>query len=237
MPPEIVAKVLEGGQSKASEANVSIVGGHTVDDAEPKYGLAVTGLISPGQQVANDGARQGDVLVLTKPIGTGIISTAGKAGVVDDDVLAGAVRSMATLNRDASEAMLDVGVDSATDITGFGLLGHLHTMMKASGASASLRLADVPVLDGAIELLERGVAPGGTHRNVDALSGAVTWSDGVTELDRLLLCDAQTSGGLLISVPEHGADDLLDALGQRNTLAASVIGTVESGAAGQITVS
>ncbi len=237
LDPKIVAKVLEGGQSKASEAQVSIVGGHTVDDAEPKYGLAVTGLIKPGEEVANGGAQPGDVLVLTKAVGTGVITTAGKAGVVDADVMAGAVRSMSMLNRGASEAMLEVGVNSATDITGFGLLGHLHTILKASGASASLRLGDVPKLDGAMELLERGVAPGGTHRNVEALSEHVQWGEGAGELDRLLLCDAQTSGGLLISVAPDRVEDLQRALDDKGCLFSVAIGTVGSGVPGTITVS
>ena len=236
LPPELVAKVLEGGQSKASEAEVSIVGGHTVDDAEPKYGLAVTGLIKPGDQVANDGAKPGDALVLTKAIGTGVITTAGKAGVVDEDVLAKAVKSMSTLNRGASEAMMQVGVNAATDITGFGLLGHMHTMLKASGVSADLRHADVPVLDGVRDLLERGVAPGGTHRNVEALSEHVEWGDSIGELDRLLLCDAQTSGGLLISVPQEKVPVLQKALKANDCLYAEAVGVVRDGKAGTISV-
>lgn len=236
MPPSIVAKVLEGGQAKASEARVSIVGGHTVDDAEPKYGLAVTGLIKPGTEVRNDRAVPGDALVLTKAIGTGIITTAGKAGVVDEDVLAGAVRSMGTLNGPASEAMLEVGVNSATDITGFGLLGHLHAMMTASGAAAELKLCNIPVLDGAISLLEQGVAPGGTHRNVEALADHVNWGPEIGELDRLLLCDAQTSGGLLMSVPRDRVSSLQNALNERGCLFAAEIGTVVDGTPGTISI-
>lgn len=237
LPPEIVATVLAGGLSKASEAEVSIVGGHTVDDAEPKYGLSVTGLIKPGDEITNGGAKPGDVLVLTKAIGTGVIATAGKAGVVDADVLAGAVHSMSMLNRGAAEAMIEVGVNAATDITGFGLLGHLHTMLRASNASADLRLSSVPVLSGAMALLEGGVAPGGTHRNVEALSQHVVWGDGIGELDRLLLCDAQTSGGLLISVSEDRLGDLQAALKARNCLFADAIGTIREGVLGEITVS
>jgi selenide,water dikinase len=236
LPPEILAKVLEGGQTKASEAQVSIVGGHTVDDPEPKYGLAVTGLIKPDEQVANDGARPGDRLVLTKAIGTGIITTAGKAGIVDATVLANAVTSMSALNRGASEAMLEVGVNAATDITGFGLLGHLVTMLKASGASADVRLGDVPILSGAMELLERGVAPGGTHRNLEALAENVEWADGVSELDRLLICDAQTSGGLLMAVPEERVEALQSALKTHGCEFSAVIGTVTPGTPGSISV-
>lgn len=236
LPPEILAEVLKGGQAKASEAEVSIVGGHTVDDKEPKYGLAVTGLINPGKQVENSGAKPGDALVLTKAIGTGVVTTAGKAGVVDEDVLAEAVEAMATLNRGASEAMLEVGVNAATDLTGFGLMGHLHTMMKASETSARLKLSDVPVLRGVRELLERGVAPGGTHRNLESLSGHIDWADGLTELDQLLACDAQTSGGLLIAVDPSKVSQLQDSLKAHGCKFAAVVGHVEDGVSGQIAV-
>lgn len=236
LPPEVAAKVLEGGLAKASEAEVSIIGGHTVDDREPKYGLAVTGLVTPGEQITNRGAQAGDVLVLTKAIGTGIITTAGKAAIVDGSVLKGAVDSMALLNRGACEAMLKVGVNAATDITGFGLLGHLHSMMLGSGASASIRLSEVPVLPGARELLERGVAPGGTHRNLESLDGHVRWDRQLTELDRLLLCDAQTSGGLLISVPENRSARLREELVARGCPFAAEVGTVVPGKPGSIAV-
>lgn len=186
--------------------------------------------------MANDGAKPGDRLVLTKAIGTGIITTAGKAGVVDEAVLANAVTSMSALNKDASEAMLEVGVNAATDITGFGLLGHLVTMLKASGASAVVRLGDVPILSGAMELLERGVAPGGTHRNLEALAENVEWANDVSELDQLLICDAQTSGGLLMSVPEERVEALQSALKARGCEFSAVIGTVTAGTPGWISV-
>jgi selenide,water dikinase len=236
MDPEIVARVLEGGAAKAAEAQVPIVGGHTVDDREPKYGLAVTGVIKTGTHVPNSGAKPGDVLVLTKAIGTGVITTAGKAQVVTEDVLAGAVESMSTLNRGASEAMMEVGAHAATDITGYGLLGHLHTMLKASKASARVSLDAVPVLPGARNLLERGVAPGGTHRNVESLQGKIDWSEDLDDFDRLLLCDAQTSGGLLIAVPEGRVDRLQKALLAHGCKFAAVIGQVESGSVGRIRV-
>jgi selenide,water dikinase len=236
LPTEILGEILKGGQAKASEAEVSIVGGHTVDDKEPKYGLAVTGLVRPGDQVENAGARPGDALVLTKAIGTGVVTTAGKAGAVGEDVLAEAVESMVALNRGASEAMMEVGVNAATDLTGFGLLGHLRTMMRASGTSARVRLGDVPVLRGVRELLERGVAPGGTHRNLESLNAHVEWGDGLTGLDQLLACDAQTSGGLLIAVSPAKLDDLQDALMAHECRFAAVVGRVEGGVAGRIAV-
>ena len=165
LPKEILGEILKGGASKAKEAGVLIVGGHTVDDKEPKYGVAVTGVVKPGDQVTNAGARVGDALVLTKPIGTGVITTAGKQQRVELAILDEAVRVMSTLNRAASEAMTKVGVDACTDITGFGLLGHLRTMVEASEVSAQVSLGKVPLLDGVWELLDQGVAPGGSHRN------------------------------------------------------------------------
>ena len=153
---EMLGDVLRGGYDKAAEANCLIVGGHTVDDNEPKYGLSVVGLVEPGKQVSNAGAQPGDVLVLTKPIGTGIVTTACKAGVAPPGSVETAVETMATLNRAASEAMMEVGVNACTDITGFGLMGHLTGMLRASGASAQLSASAVPVLPGVAELLEQG---------------------------------------------------------------------------------
>ena len=171
LPLKIFASVLAGGMEKATEAGCSIVGGHTVDDREPKYGLAVTGLVEPGKHVSNAAAQAGDCLVLTKAIGTGVITTAHKNDMADPDSLAEAVKSMKTLNRGASEAMTSAGANAATDVTGFGLLGHLHSMMKASGTAARVSRSAIPVLPGVLDLLEKDVAPGGTHRNIESLEG------------------------------------------------------------------
>ena len=165
LPVDILGEVLKGGADKAKEAGVLIVGGHTVNDQEPKYGMAVTGFVEPGRQVTNAGARPGDVLALTKPLGTGIITTAGKNGVADPDTLARAIHVMAELNKNASEAMMEVGANACTDITGFGLLGHLQSMARASGTSARVHLSQIPFIEGTRELAQAGVAPGGTHRN------------------------------------------------------------------------
>ena len=218
--------IFQGGMSKAKEAGVLIVGGHTVDDKEPKYGMAVTGVVKPGSQVTVDAARPGDVLVLTKPIGTGIITTAGKAERVDSEVLEGAVRAMSTLNRAASEAMVKVGVNACSDVTGFGLLGHLRNIVEASGVAARLTLSDVPVLAGARELLDDGIAPGGTHRNLESIDPIVAWDASVDENSRLLLSDAQTSGGLLISVEPAKLDSLLAELKTFGVETRSVIGAI-----------
>ena len=172
--------------------------------------------------------------MLSKPIGTGIITTAGKQGVVDPDVLAGAVANMAALNRPAARAMQQVGVNAATDVTGFGLLGHLKSMVKGSGVCAEVNLSAVPVLPGTRELLERGVAPGGTHRNVSSVNDAVNWHTDLTDDDKMLLCDAQTSGGLLMSAPAAKADALVAALIQEGAPCAAVVGRITDGPAGTI---
>ena len=234
---DLLGEVLRGGYSKAEEAGCLIVGGHTIDDAEPKYGLSVVGLVEPGKQVTNAGARPGDRLVLTKPIGTGIITTGCKQGVAPEDVLRNAVDTMATLNRAACEAMANVGVNACTDITGFGLLGHLRSMVRASNVAAQVQFHRVPVLPGAWELLEQGVAPGGTRRNLDSVGGTVDWDDGLTESQRLLLADAQTSGGLLMSVPEAKVEWLLSELATAGVPVASVIGRITESPPGRIRVS
>ena len=233
---EMLGDVLRGGYDKAAEANCLIVGGHTVDDNEPKYGLSVVGLVEPGRQVSNAGARPGDVLVLTKPIGTGIITTGCKAGVAPPGSVENAVQTMATLNRASSEAMMEVGVNACTDITGFGLMGHLTSMMRASGASATISRSAVPLLPGAIELLQQGIAPGGTRRNEAGVEEFVDWDDDLTDDDRLLLCDAQTSGGLLISVPEARLSPLLEALESHGVDTRAVVGGVSEGSSGRVVV-
>ena len=225
-PKGILGEILQGGYAKAAEAGCLIVGGHTVDDQEPKYGLAAVGLVEPGKQVTNAGARLGDRLVLTKPIGTGIITTAGKWGEVEAEVLDRAVSIMSTLNRAASEAMIKVGVNAATDVTGFGLAGHLDTMMQGSGTSALIQLSQVPVITGTWELVEAGIAPGGTHRNLKSVDSNVHWHPDTPEVAKLLLCDAQTSGGLLMSVPESKTDSLLQELEAAGVADARVIGEV-----------
>jgi selenide, water dikinase len=225
LPKRILAKVLEGGMDVAIEAGVVIAGGHTVKDKEPKYGMSVTGTVAPDKIVTNAGAKVGDVLVLTKRIGTGIITTAAKADATDAKTLAGAVASMRMLNKAGAEAMTSVGVSAATDITGFGLIGHLLGMMKASGVTARLQTSAVPLLDGTRELAERGVVPGGTWNNLTAFNPRVRWAPAQSEVDKLLLCDAQTSGGLLIAVPPSRLDALRQELTKRG-VAHAIVGDV-----------
>jgi len=225
LPKEVLGRMLLGGMDVAKEAGIVIAGGHTVKDREPKYGLSVTGIVRPDSIVTNAAAAVGDDLVLTKPLGSGIITTAAKAGVTDDATLNGAVETMRQLNRAGAEAMVEAGVKSATDITGFGLAGHLLGMLKASGTAAKLRFSDIPLLPGVRELAERGVVPGGTRNNLDAFDPQIAWGEGVTDEEKLIFCDAQTSGGLLIAVPSTSTQTVLDGLTKRGVTGA-VIGRV-----------
>ena len=236
LPKELLGEILKGGYDKAAEAGVLIVGGHTTDDEEPKYGLAVTGLIRPGEQVTNAGARTGDVLVLTKPIGTGIITTAGKNQVAKADVLANAIATMELLNKGASEAMMHVGVNACTDVTGFGLMGHLKAMMIASDTGARISWSKVPLLPGTWELAKEGIAPGGTHRNLASLGDMVKWDESLSHEVALVLSDAQTSGGLLMSVPPEKLESLMQELEKHGVAEAATIGEVMEGEAGTVHV-
>ncbi len=234
---DLLGEVLRGGYAKAAEAGCLIVGGHTLDDAEPKYGLAVVGTVKPGLQVTNAGAQPGDSLVLTKPLGTGIITTAAKQGKAPADVLQAAVDNMAALNLAASEAMTRVGVNACTDISGFGLMGHLMSMVRGSKVGGNIRSGAVPLLPGTRELLGQGAVPGGTQRNLQGVADSVRWQADVTEEEQLLLCDAQTSGGLLISVPSHKTDELVSQLRAAGVPIAAVIGEITEGPMGEIQVS
>ncbi len=219
-PLSMLAEILRGGAEKAREAGIDIVGGHTVDDREPKYGLCVTGFVHPKKYWTNVGGVAGDRLVLTKPIGTGIVTTALKAGTAAEDTARTAIETMAALNRAAAEVGRRIGVRACTDITGFGLLGHLREML--SGVGARILLPAVPVLPGARELAATGSIPGGTRRNEEWLDRAVTYDDAIDEADRILLCDAQTSGGLLFAVEHSRCEELLSALAGAGVPAAAI---------------
>ena len=229
LPQSVLAEILQGGLAKATEAGTPILGGHTVRDDEPKYGLAVIGIVEPDRVIRNSTARPGDVLYLTKPIGIGIITTGIKRDVASEAMIAGAVETMLALNRSAGEAMVAAGVSAATDVTGFGLLGHLREMTAGSGVSAELTYRAVPVLDGVRDLAAAGVVPGGTEDNLAYLQslGAIEWDAGIDAVDRLVLADAQTSGGLLIAVDEGRSERLGDALraaGVRATIIGRITG-------------
>jgi selenide,water dikinase len=227
LPIDLLAEVLRGGASVCALAGCLVVGGHTIDDPEPKYGMAVVGMADPSRLLTVDAARPGDTLVLTKALGTGVVATAHKRGAAADDVLAAAVSSMTTLNALASEAALAAGVVAATDVTGFSLLGHLHRMLRASGARAVVAASAVPLLPGALSLTEAGYISGGTRNNMSYLEPFVSIDPVVPEPVAVLLQDAQTSGGLLLAT---SAPDLLrDELARRGVLAA-VVGRVEEAA-------
>jgi len=212
VPLEIVEQILRGGISKASEAGIQIIGGHTVDDEEPKYGLVVTGVIHPKEVITNATAQVGDDLILTKPIGTGVVNTAIKAEMAPEESMQEAIRVMTTLNQAASEAMIKVGVNACTDVTGFGLLGHLHEMTHASGLGAKIYLSNIPVITGLWDLLADWIVPEGTHSNVEYVKEWVEYDDELPEDAEFLLFDPQTSGGLLISVPKEKTEKLLAVL-------------------------
>lgn len=231
---ELLARVLEGGLTVARQAGVAVVGGHSIHDPEPKYGMAVTGLVDPGKVVLNSTMRPGDSLFLTKPLGLGIITTAVKRREASPEQLDRAVETMTALNAPAASAMVETGVSGATDVTGFGLLGHLHVALRASGASAHIEAGSVPVLPGTLDLAERGIVPSGTHANHEFVTEAVDWG-GIPEPEQFVLADAQTSGGLLIAVPTGRAAALREGLERRGVLAAR-IGQVEPGDPGHVRV-
>ena len=233
LPLSVLADVLRGGASVAAAAGCLVVGGHTIDDPEPKYGMAVVGLASPARLFTIDAARPGDALVLTKAIGTGVVATAHKRGGAPDAALAAAVASMTSLNATASEAALACGVVAATDVTGFSLLGHLHRMLRASGCGAVVEAGTVPLLPGALELTSAGYVSGGTRNNMSYLERWASVDDSVPVDVAVLLQDAQTSGGLLLA--SSAPDDLVAELGRRGVPAA-VVGRVVAGEAGHIDV-
>ncbi len=231
----VLGEILRGGADKILEAGAVLVGGHSIDDDEPKYGLAVTGIVHPNRIITNCGARPGDRLILTKPLGTGIIATAIKAEMATSEVEQETSRWMATLNRDAAAAMVAVGVHACTDITGFGLLGHGLEMARGSGVNLVFHAGDIPVLPRAREFAAMGMVPAGAYNNRHYVENDVRMAPGVPEALQDLLYDPQTSGGLLISVAADKARDLMAALQERGVKAARIVGEVEEGT-GWITV-
>jgi selenium donor protein len=215
-------KVMQGGIDKMTEAGVSIIGGHTIRDKEPKFGYTVMGTIHPDRIYDNSKAKAGDSLILTKKIGTGIVSTGVKRKVCSDSVIEEFTLSMAALNKRASEIMAEIGVSTATDITGFGLIGHLSEVLIASKLRARLFSSRVPFFDDAVRLVKENVAPGGTLGNLKIYNSYVTWSGDVPEYERVLMNDAQTSGGLVIFVPGEKREKLISALQKEGILAAHI---------------
>ena len=223
---DVAAEVIRGGADVMRAAGCTIVGGHSVDDAEPKYGFAVTGVVDPDRLTTNAAARPGDTLILTKPLGTGIVTTAIKRGACPDDLIRVVVDQMVDLNDRAAHAVAAAGARAATDVTGFGLLGHLREMLAASGVSAELSVGAVPVIEGVAGLLAAGFFPGGSGRNVEAVEDFVD-----ADVDFRILADAQTSGGLLVATPDP--DRLQHELQARDVLAAR-IGSITDQPGGRI---
>jgi selenide,water dikinase len=226
LPLSILDEILRGGADKAQEADVAIIGGHTIKTKEPIYGLAVTGTIHPDKIITNATAKAGDSLILTKPLGIGIITTAIKKEQAEEKWIKEAVKIMSYLNKSASEAMLEVGINACTDITGYGLLGHLCELVQASKVGAKIFLSKVPVIDFAWELAKQKIVPGGTLANLKFIEEKVDWDKRITEEAKLILSDAQTSGGLLISVPKEREKKLLDRLFAKGVPNPVVIGEI-----------
>jgi selenium donor protein len=235
LPFEMLGQVLRGASEVAARAGCLILGGHSIDAVEPTFGMAAIGEVHPDRMLTNAGACAGDLLVLTKPLGTGILATALKRDALIETGMADAVRSMTTLNDGAARAALKVGVSAATDITGFGLIGHLTGMLEQSKVAAEIGFDALPILPHARNLASRGVIPGGTERNLEAAAN-VEWARELGAADRYLCVDAQTSGGLLLAVPAENEAALLAALKEERTPEAAVIGRVLAGKPGQIRV-
>ena len=226
LPNEMLTTILQGGADKAKEAGIPTVGGHSVDDKEPKYGLVVTGEVEEKNIVTNKSATPGDVLVLTKPLGTGIIATAIKKGVVKNDVIRAAVESMSALNELASKIMVELGVKTATDVSGFGLLGHLNEICEASKVSAEIKYDDLPLLPGVNKLASDGIISGGTKRNLSFAKSFTKFLEDRTKIEMLITSDAQTSGGLLISLSPNSAKMFIKKFNERSPIKAQEIGNI-----------
>ncbi|NEY21442.1 selenide, water dikinase SelD [Bacillus ginsengihumi] len=232
---QILTEILRGAGDKLKEAGVTLVGGHSIDDKEPKFGLAVTGVVHPDKVLTNAGAKPGDKLILTKPIGVGILTTSIKRDLLEEEEIARVTKVMSTLNKTASEIMKSYDVHACTDVTGFGLLGHASEMAKGSNTSLNIYKDQIPTLPRVRELAEKGAVPGGTKNNFSHLKGDVTFPKTMDQIDQWILCDAVTSGGLLIAVSDTEANDLLVAL-QKAGVQAGLIGEVVAENPGHISV-
>ncbi|MFZ4562396.1 MAG: selenide, water dikinase SelD [Bacteroidales bacterium] len=232
LPIEVLQQILKGANDKVAEAGIQVIGGHSIEDSEPKFGLVVTGLIRPEKILRNSAAKPGDALVLTKPVGTGIITTAIKRGLASEATIDRVMKMMAELNRIPAEIMTGFRVHACTDVTGFGLLGHLKEMVQGAGLRANLNMASIPVLEDAWDFAAAGTIPGGTKNNLAYVEEIVQWQDNTPEMMKFILADAQTSGGLLISLPAEQANDLVTRLREAGITHAAIIGTMETGEPG-----
>lgn len=236
-PLAVMEAILRGGYDKVIEAGAVVIGGHSIEDKEPKYGLSVTGIIEIEKMITSMGAKVGDLLVLTKPIGTGIIATAVKGDIIKEKEAYYFVKGMAELNASASDAMMLTGVSACTDITGFSLLGHLHEMLLSSGVGAEIEYEKVPFYKGVKDMAAMGMIPSGAYRNLDYMKPHLKWKGPAEEKDDalLILADPQTSGGLLVALPEDKCNCLFAALEDRGA-SGSIIGQITSALPGKITV-
>jgi selenium donor protein len=236
LPMTVMHDIMKGINAKAAEAGISILGGHTIDDNEPKFGLAVTGLIKTAETVRNSGSKVGDQLILTKPIGTGIYSTALKLGLLSHDEEGELVRLMSELNRTASEEMMRIGVNACTDVTGFGLVGHLHEMTESADLSAEINFNLLPLLPGLARLVRGGAVPGGSNSNFESSIDFAVYDKELTKTERIICCDAQTSGGLLIAVDKEKASRLISRLKELGLKHAALIGRMVNRGESEIVV-
>lgn len=236
LPLEVLREILRGAADKAREAEIYILGGHTIDDTEPKYGMVVSGIINPGKIWANSGAKEGDALILTKPLGTGILTTALKRGLLSKDLQENVTSLMSELNKMAAEVLKNCQVHACTDVTGFGLIGHLSEVTIASGVEAELFDSQVPILSETVNLASAGVVPGGSVNNLNHYSKYVTWDTGLSDVMKLILCDAQTSGGLLVAVPSDDKNIIIKRLRTAGIHNAAHIGNIISNGSGKIYV-
>jgi len=233
--PDVLARILQGGVDVLTDAGAALIGGHSVDDPEPKFGMAVTGVVSPDHVLTKAGARPDDVLVLTKPIGVGAATTALKRDLLGSDEIAVATGVMLRLN-DQLEALADPGVHAATDVTGFGLLGHLLEVVQASGVGARIACADVPVLPFAPALVAQGIVPAGSRRNLAYVRPHLAVEPPVSEVELQMLADAVTSGGLLLCVDPDRTDAVCAALRRQGALVTAAIGRITAGPPGAIRI-
>lgn len=232
---EVINEILRGGADKVKEAGCSLAGGHSIKNPEPIYGLSVTGLVHPGRMITNAGAEAGDVLILTKPLGTGIVTTGIKRGLVGEELVARTVALMSRLNKPGQTFAERGLVKCATDVTGFGLLGHLRSLCRSSGVVAVLDSAAMPVIDPAvISLIEEGCVPGGTKQNLATSESETEFASTVSDAMKYLLADAQTSGGLLCCVPERHLDEVLAICEAEDTLCRAVVGRIEAADGGAL---
>jgi selenium donor protein len=229
LPPEVLQQILRGASDKAAEAGISIIGGHTIEDTEPKFGLVVTGIIDKKKILTNSSAKPGDAIILTKPLGTGILSTGIKRGLVDKETERIMIDMMARLNEKAAHIMTSFAVNACTDVTGFGLLGHLKEMILGSHTGAEISYQKVPVLPMTWELAAMNMIPGGTRNNLQFVEDITDWDPAVPEIARIILADAQTSGGLLITLPESVAADFIDKCHEAGIGEAVVVGRIVEG--------